>query len=83
MPHTHPNAFGLLNAARRDGLLLSRRNLLKAGLAGIGGLTLPALLQARESNRTSPKSVILLWMAGGQSQIRTGIVKTGKNCATA
>ncbi len=71
MPHPHPNAFGFLNAARRDGLLLSRRNLLKAGLAGFGGLTLPALLQARESNRTSPKSVILLWMAGGPSQIDT------------
>jgi hypothetical protein len=37
----------------------------------VGGLTLPALLQARESNRTSPKSVILLWMAGGPSQIDT------------
>src|SRR6266545_4708555 len=71
MPHPHPNAFGFLNAARRDGLLLSRRNLLKAGLAGFGGLTLPALLQARESNRASPKSVILLWMAGGPSQIDT------------
>jgi hypothetical protein len=71
MPHTHPHAFGFLNAARRDGLLLSRRNVLKAGLAGFGGLTLPALLQARESNRASPKSVILLWMAGGPSQIDT------------
>jgi hypothetical protein len=71
MPHPHPHAFGFLNAARRDGLLLSRRNLLKAGLAGVGGLTLPALLHARESNRTSPRSVILLWMAGGPSQIDT------------
>src|SRR5262249_48610488 len=30
-----------------------------------------ALLQARESNRTAPRSVILLWMAGGPSQIDT------------
>jgi hypothetical protein len=71
MPHAHPHAFGFLNAARRDGLLLSRRNLLKASVAGIGGLTLPALLHARESNRAAPKSVILLWMAGGPSQIDT------------
>ena len=71
MPHAHSHAFGYLNAARRDGLVLSRRNLLKAGLAGVGGLTLPALLHARESTRTSPKSVILLWMAGGPSQIDT------------
>ena len=48
MPHGHPHAFGFLNAARRDGLLLSRRNLLKASLAGVGGLTLPALLHARK-----------------------------------
>lgn len=71
MRHPHPHAFGFLNAARRDGLLLSRRNLLKASLAGVGGLTLPALLQARESTRATPKSVILLWMAGGPSQIDT------------
>ena len=72
MPHAHSHAFDYLNAARRDGLVLSRRNLLKAGLAGVGGLTLPGLLHARESDRrTSPKSVILLWMAGGPSQIDT------------
>src|SRR5438105_6063029 len=71
MPHAHAHAFDFLNAARRDGLLLSRRNLLKAGLAGFGGLTLPALLHARESNRAAPKSRILLWMAGGPSQIDT------------
>jgi hypothetical protein len=75
MPHPHPHPFGFLNAARRDGLVLSRRNLLKAGLAGIGGLTLPNLLQARERpGLTRPprgKSVILLWMTGGPSQIDT------------
>ncbi len=71
MPHPHPHAFGLLNPTRRDGLVLSRRNLLKAGLAGFGGLTLPALLRARESRRGGAKSVILLWMAGGPSHIDT------------
>ena len=48
MPHPHPHAFGFLNPAAREGLTLSRRNLLKAGLAGLGGLTLPELLQARD-----------------------------------
>ncbi len=72
MPHTHPHAFGFLNASDREGLTLSRRNLLKAGLAGFGGLTLPGLLAARDSgNRKQAKSVILLWMAGGPSQIDT------------
>src|SRR5439155_17434194 len=55
-----------------EGLTLSRRNVLKAGLAGLGGLTLPELLRARESGRAGgPKSVILLWMAGGPSHIDT------------
>ena len=75
MPHSHSHAFGFLNARTREGLTLSRRNLLKAGLAGFGGLTLPALLQARNSGGSRPplakKSVILLWMAGGPSQIDT------------
>ncbi len=74
MPHSHEHAFGFLNARTREGLTLSRRNLLKAGLAGFGGLTLPALLEARTRGLTahgSPKSVILLWMAGGPSQIDT------------
>ena len=75
MPHTHSHSFDFLNARTREGLTLSRRSLLKAGLAGFGGLTLPGLLQAREDGRgkpgRSPKSVILLWMAGGPSQIDT------------
>jgi len=72
MPHTHPHAFAFLNARDREGLTLSRRNLLKAGLAGFGGLTLPGLLGARDSGTArQPKSVILLWMAGGPSQIDT------------
>jgi hypothetical protein len=75
--HSHPHAFGWLNPAAREGLTLSRRNLLKAGLAGFGGLTLPGLLRARDGERpgssrpSSDKSVILLWMAGGPSHIDT------------
>jgi hypothetical protein len=78
MPHTHPHAFGFLNASAREGLLLSRRNLLKAGLAGVGGLTLPGLLRARAEGTgglrpplAKDRSVILLWLAGGPSQIDT------------
>src|SRR5438045_647858 len=75
MPHAHPHAFGFLNARTREGLTLSRRGLLKAGLAGVGGLTLPGLLRAQEPGGLRPplakKSVILLWMAGGPSQIDT------------
>jgi hypothetical protein len=75
--HLHTHAFGGFNALRREGLaVVSRRNLLKSSLAGIGGLSLPALLQLRaEAARTGrssrPKSVILLWMTGGPSQIDT------------
>jgi len=70
MAHAHEHAFGFLNARTREGLTLSRRGLLKAGLAGFGSLTLPSLLKARVSG-AKPKSVILLWMAGGPSQIDT------------
>lgn len=55
----------------------SRRNLLKAGLAGLAGLSVPQLLQhsaqAARRGESSPsrKSVILLWMTGGPSHIDT------------
>jgi len=58
-------------------MLLDRRGMLKASLAGIGGLSLPALLQQRAlakqsgSTMSNGKSVILLWMAGGPSHIDT------------
>jgi hypothetical protein len=50
--------------------------MLKAGLAGLAGLSLPELLQRRanasEGHRApGGKSVILLWMAGGPSHIDT------------
>jgi hypothetical protein len=75
MPHSHPHPFGFLHARTPEGLTLSRRNLFKAGLAGVGSLTLPGLLRAKDSggfaSADSPKSVILLWMAGGPSQLDT------------
>jgi hypothetical protein len=76
--HGHAHAFGALNPLDREGLVLStRRNMLKAGLAGMAGLSLPDLLRGRAlaggSARPVPdgKSVILLWMTGGPSQLDT------------
>ncbi|MEW4568571.1 DUF1501 domain-containing protein [Tautonia sp. JC769] len=76
--HNHDHAFRHLNATDREGLMLvTRRNMLKAGMAGIAGLTLPDLLRQRaaasEAGRpiAGRKAVILLWMAGGPSQIDT------------
>jgi hypothetical protein len=75
--HDHAHAFSSLHAREREGLtLVTRRNLLKAGMAGFAGLSLPGLLRAR-NERGAPrgKSVILLWMAGGPSHIDTWDVK--------
>lgn len=77
-PHRHSHVFEFLNAELDEGLVLHhRRNFLKAGLAGMAGLTLPLLLEqrvrAREDHKPigSRKAVILLWMAGGPSHIDT------------
>jgi hypothetical protein len=49
----------------------SRRWFLQTGLAGLGGLSLPQLLAAREKQdaKKSPKAVILFWLSGGPSQL--------------
>lgn len=72
--HAFANYFG----REREGLVVaSRRNMLKASLAGVAGLSVGELLRteaaAVESGRAAPrtKSVILLWMAGGPSHIDT------------
>src|SRR3954470_13569134 len=76
--HNHRHAFANLNALEAEGLVVaSRRNLLKASLAGLAGLSLPGLLRHRasavEAGRPvkGSKAVILLWMAGGPSHIDT------------
>src|SRR5258707_1493269 len=75
--HVHQHAFPHFNALRREGLtVLSRRNMLKASLAGIAGLTVPDLLRSRteaaaKGQAKSAKSVILLWMTGGPHPIAT------------
>jgi hypothetical protein len=80
--HEHAHAFTSFHPREREGLtLLSRRNLLKASMAGIAGLTLPRLLESRATAAatgqasSNGKSVILLWMAGGPSHIDTWDVK--------
>ena len=61
----------------REGLsVTSRRNMLKAGLAGLAGLSVPDLLRLRDAASAanapiSRRSVILLWMTGGPSHIDT------------
>ncbi len=76
--HHVAHAFENLNAREAEGVaVFSRRSTLKASLAGMAGLTLPSLLQARDARARSGqasarrKSVILLWMAGGPSHIDT------------
>jgi hypothetical protein len=76
--HDHRHAFAGLNPLEREGLVVAgRRNMLKAGWAGLVGLGLPDLLRCRamasEAGRPvkGNKAVILLWMAGGPSQIDT------------
>ena len=76
--HTHPHAFANFNGRTREGLnVVGRRGMLKAGVAGLAGLSLPELLRTRAQAATGgksskpPKSCILLWMAGGPSHIDT------------
>ncbi|MCP5557403.1 MAG: DUF1501 domain-containing protein [Verrucomicrobiaceae bacterium] len=72
--HSDPHAFMFMNPRVRDGVVVhSRRSVLKTSLAGIGGLTLPGLVELRAAGKavSSNKSVILLWMTGGPSHIDT------------
>ena len=75
--HHANHAFTNYHPLVREGLIVgSRRNMLKAGLAGMAGLSLPQLLKSRADaalagRSISHKSVILLWMTGGPSHIDT------------
>src|SRR5204863_9860661 len=50
---------------------ISRRNFLKVGALGLGGLTLPDVLrlQAQSNSGTTPRAVIMVCLAGGPSHI--------------
>lgn len=54
---------------------VNRRQLLKAGLTGFTGLTLPGLYRARAEAATTKKNsdtaIILVWLRGGQSHLDT------------
>ncbi len=76
--HDHGHAFGGFLPRTPEGLVVSsRRNMLKASLAGLAGLGVADLLRndaralAEGRSTADRKSVILLWMAGGPSQIDT------------
>jgi len=80
--HLERHAFTSFNPRVREGLnVFSRRSMLKAGLAGLAGITLPDLLRLRAESAAKGKSmgrnkaVILLWMTGGPSHIDTWDVK--------
>jgi len=79
--HQESHPFLGLNARVAEGVrLVSRRSTLKAGLAGMAGLSLPGLLAAKEEAGKAGKgkrnkSVILIWMTGGPSHIDTLDVK--------
>lgn len=76
-PLHRQHAFANFHGRAREGLMVvDRRGMLKASVAGVGGLSLPALLRSRAegaaaSGRSGGKSCILLWMAGGPSHIDT------------
>ncbi|MCA9139419.1 MAG: DUF1501 domain-containing protein [Planctomycetales bacterium] len=70
------HAFRSFGGTLREGLCLSnRRNMVKASLAGLAGLSFPELLRQRAlatqrgESVGSHRSVILLWMTGGPSHI--------------
>src|SRR5207247_8143500 len=65
-----PNMWTVLGPAERTCDGLSRRNFLKVGALLGGGLTLPRLLRATESNKP-PRSAILVYLAGGPSHFET------------
>lgn len=56
---------------------LSRRTMLQAGVLGMGGLSLPQLLQVEAaSGRTSHKSVIMIFLSGGPPHLDMVDLKT-------
>ena len=62
-----PDSVPLVRVGRRNWML-------RAGLAGVAGLSLPALLQSRAESKqdrinTRATSVIQIWLSGGPSQI--------------
>src|SRR5262249_38153017 len=67
----------LSSTGRRDCQGHTRRDFLRAGALGLGGLTLPWMLQQQAQATTTgngyvrDKAVVLIFLAGGASQIET------------
>jgi uncharacterized protein (DUF1501 family) len=55
----------------RDCAGVSRRDFLRIGTLGLGGLSLPRLLAARDGGFVRDRSVVLLFLSGGASHIET------------
>jgi hypothetical protein len=73
--HNHRHAFAPFKALEREGLaVVSRRNMLKAGLAGIAGLSLPGPKNLVES----PASEIT--NADPDTCARSSAVTLSKSC---
>ena len=87
--HSHDHAFTGLNPRQREGLMhLDRRGMMKVSMAGLAGLSRPALLAERANaaqtgrQMSSRKSVILLWMCGGTRLARSSTPKSGPSIVT-
>ena len=83
--HHTSHAFESFQGTTREGMcVLSRRNMLKVGVAGIAGLSLPELMRQRTlatqlgRSISHRKAVILLWMTGGPSHIDTWDMKPAR-----
>ena len=67
--------FKIVGGGASDCDGLTRRSFLQAGVLGLGGLTLPGLLQLKAEGATSPSrhgnSVILFWLSGGPGHMET------------
>ncbi len=50
---------------------MSRRNFLRAGALGVGGLSLPQVLRAEVASKTDAGSVVMVYLPGGPTQHET------------
>ena len=71
-PVNCPGPFGRMPVPHAGAM--GRRELLRIGMAGLGGLSLPGILRARAETPAAgkqPTAVIMVWLPGGASHIDT------------